>query len=123
MNPATAGTYDWMVDTDLGNADVQSAMVTIGDMGDGMDGNGDGTAPMPGDYSVSARPVDPGEPAQITLKFMNPTDLDIDQFITFVVEDDMGVPSTINPNTVSITGMGTERRQWFPDRAAQWGHR
>ena len=63
--------------------------------------------PMPGDYSVNARPVDPGEPAQITLKFMNPTDLDIDQFITFVVEDDMGVPSTINPNTVSITGMGT----------------
>ena len=107
-NPATATTGNWMVDTDFGSADVQSAMVTIGDMGDGMNGNGDGTTPMPGDYSVSARPVDPGEPAQITLKFMNPTDLDIDQFITFVVEDDMGVPSTINPNTVSITGMGTE---------------
>ena len=105
MNPATAGTYTWMVDSGLGSAAPVSAMVTIEDGGNG--GNG-GTAPMPGDYSVSARPVDPGEPAQITLKFMNPTDLDIDQFITFVVEDDMGVPSSINPSTVSITGMGTE---------------
>ena len=101
MNPATAGTYTWMVDSALGDAAPVSAEVTIEDGGNG------GTAPMAGDYSVSARPVDPGEPAQITLKFMNPTDLDIDQFITFVVEDDMGVPSSINPNTVSITGMGT----------------
>ena len=69
---------------------------------------------------MNARPVDPGEPAQITLKFMTPTDLDIDQFITFVVEDDMGVPSTINPNTVSITGMGTEDHR-FPDRGRPMG--
>ncbi len=58
-------------------------------------------------FSVEARPDDPGDPSQITLKFYNPTDLQIDQYITFVVEDDMGVPSTINPNTISITGMGT----------------
>ena len=100
MNPA-AGSHTWMVDSSLDPAAAVPAMVMIG-------GNGGPTTPMTGDYSVSARPVDPGEPAQITLKFMNPTDLDIDQFITFVVEDDMGVPSTINPNTVSITGMGTE---------------
>ena len=106
-NPAAATTGDWQVDTDFGSAAPQSATVTIADMGDGMNGGTTPTRPT-GDYSVSARPVDPGEPAQITLKFMNPTDLDIDQFITFVVEDDMGVPSSINPNTVSITGMGTE---------------
>ena len=108
MAPSTdgRGMFSGMASIDGGTASAVGGdmYVTVG-AGDG--GTTPDPDPDPGDYSVNARPVDPGEPAQITLKFMNPTDLDIDQFITFVVEDDMGVPSTINPNTVSITGMGT----------------
>ena len=107
-NPATATTGNWMVDTDFGSADVQSAMVTIGDMGDGMDG---GTTPpmtMRMDSSVDARPDDPGDLAQITVKFETSMFLAIDESITLEVSDDFGVPSSISASDVSISGMGAE---------------
>ena len=106
---STVGSHDFMgtVTYRVGDNAPQNLMVPTNSI-EVMAGGGTTPTRPTGDYSVSARPVDPGEPAQITLKFMNPMDLDIDQFITFVVEDDMGVPSSINPSTVSITGMGTE---------------
>ena len=66
--------------------------------------------PMPGDgeFSVNARPVDPGAATQITVKFNNPSFIPIDGSITFEVEDDLGVPSTIDERQVSIDGMGAE---------------
>ena len=66
--------------------------------------------PMPGDreFSVNARPTDPGAATQITVKFNNPSFIPIDGSITFEVEDDLGVPATIEERHVSIDGMGAE---------------
>ena len=65
---------------------------------------------MPGDreFSVNARPTDPGAATQITVKFNNPSFIPIDGSITFEVEDDLGVPATIEERHVSIDGMGAE---------------
>ena len=77
-------------------------------VGAGCDGNG-GTMPMPsGDYSVMARPTDPGAVTQITIRFENPSFLEIDDSITLEVEDDLDVPSSINAGDVSIAGDGAE---------------
>ena len=79
--------------------------VTVG-AGDG--GNG-GMTPMPGMVDVSnamvtARPDDPGDATQITVTFKTGMYLDIDESITLEVGDDMGVPSSIDTNDVSIGG-------------------
>ena len=93
MNPATAGTYTWMVDSGLGSAAPVSAMVTIEDGGNG--GNGGTTTPGMvdvSDASVTARPDDPGDATQITVTFKTNKYLDIDDSITLEVGDDFGVP-------------------------------
>ena len=58
--------------------------------------------------SVDARPDDPGDLAQITVKFETSMFLAIDESITLEVEDDFGVPSSISASDVSISGMGAE---------------
>ena len=105
MDPATAGTYTWMVDSRLGNAAAVSAMVTIGD---GMTP----TDPMTGmvdvsNASVTARPDDPGDATQITVMFETNMYLAIDESITVEVSDDLGVPSSIDAADVSISGMAS----------------
>ena len=103
MNPATAESYAWMVDTNFGLADPVSASVMIGDMGDGT------TTPDPMmtrmASSVDARPDDPGDATQITVKFMIKEFLAVDDSITLEVSDDLGVPSSIRAADVSIGGM------------------
>ena len=72
----------------------------------------DGTTdpdPMPMTASsVNARPKDPGDLAQITVKFETSMFLAIDESITLEVSDDFGVPSSIRASDVSISGMGAE---------------
>ena len=58
--------------------------------------------------SVDARPKDPGDLAQITVKFETSMFLAIDESITLEVSDDFGVPSSISASDVSISGMGAE---------------
>ena len=104
MNPATAGTYTWMVDSALGDAAPVSAMVTIGDE------TPDPTTPGMVDVSnasVKARPDDPGDATQITVKFKTNMYLAIDESITVEVGDDLGVPSSIDAADVSISGMAS----------------
>ena len=104
MNPA-AGSHTWMVDSQLGDPAPASAMVMIGE----DDGE---TMPEPMtmrmDSSVDARPKDPGDLAQITVKFTTTDFLAIDESITLEVSDDFGVPSSISASDVSISGMGAE---------------
>ena len=54
--------------------------------------------------SVTARPDDPGDPTQITVTFKTNVYLDIDDYITLEVSDDLGVPSSIDTADVSISG-------------------
>ena len=106
MNPATAGTYTWMVDSGLGSAAPVSAMVTIEDGGNG--GNGGTTTPGMvdvSDASVTARPDDPGDKTQITVKFKTNEFLDINDSITIEIGDDFGVPDNIDEEDVDISGL------------------
>ena len=100
MNPATAGTYTWMVDSALGGLAPVSAMVMIGDAT--PDPAPDPT--MRKDSSVTARPDDPGDRTQITVKFMTSEFLAIGESITLEVEDDLGVPNAIDADDVDIRG-------------------
>ena len=54
--------------------------------------------------SVTARPADPGDHAQITVMFETNEFLAIGETITLEVADDLGVPSSINAADVSISG-------------------
>ena len=54
--------------------------------------------------SVTARPADPGDLAQITVMFETNEFLAIGEAITLEVADDLGVPSSINAADVSISG-------------------
>ena len=106
MNPATAGTYTWMVDSALGGAAPVSAEVTIED-------GGNGGTPTTGmvdvsNASVTARPEEPGADTQIKVTFMISEDLATDDSITFEVDDDLGVPGSIDADDVSITGETNE---------------
>ena len=107
MNPA-AGSHTWMVDSSLGNAAPVSVTVMIGE----DDG---GTMPEPtmdmvdvSDAMVTARPEEPGAATQITVRFTTGEDLEVDQSITFEVDDSLGVPSSIDEADVSITGMTSD---------------
>ena len=62
------------------------------------------TPPTRKDSSVTARPGDSGDLTQITVKFETSKFLAIDESITFEMDDDLGVPSTISASDVSISG-------------------
>ena len=86
-NPA-AGTHTWMVDSTVGQPMPVSATVMIGE-DDGMM-----TDPMMdmvdvSDASVTARPDDPGDATQITVKFETKSSWPSDESITFEVTDDL----------------------------------
>ena len=89
---------------------IGATMVTVDAAATGGNGGNGGGGMMPTtyDYSVTARPEDPGAATQISIKFDNPSFLAIDGSITFEVQDDLQVPSTIAANTVSIAGTGAE---------------
>ena len=94
--------------TDHTIADSTVAVASDGGNG-GIDGNGgnDGIDGMTSG-SVNARPKDPGDIAQITVKFETSMFLAIDESITLEVSDDLGVPGRISASDVSISGMGAE---------------
>ena len=88
---------------------VMPNMVTIGDATFTPTPTPTPTTPTTGmlnvsNASVTARPADPGDHAQITVTFETNEFLAIGETITLEVADDLGVPSSINAADVSISG-------------------
>ena len=104
-NSVRPGSQDLRVHTTNGNANTTFTVVTVGIR-----------APVTPDplamtrraSSVDARPDDPGDATQITVKFEISKFLAIDESITLEVTDGFGVPSSISPSGVSIRGMAAE---------------
>ena len=109
MAPSTdgCGTFSGMASIDNGAASAVAGDMEV-TVGAGCDTTTPDPMPDPGDgeFSVTAQPVDPGVVTQITIKFNNPSFLAIDESITFEVEDDLDVPSSIDESDVSIAGDG-----------------
>ena len=114
--PTDPGDYGFMgtlTEVDLGGGDEivtsvggDATFTVAADGGNGNGGNGDDM--MRTASSVDARPKDPGDLAQITVKFETSMFLAIDESITLEVADDFGVPSSISASDVSISGKGAE---------------
>ena len=104
---STVGSHDFMgtVTYRVGDNAPQNLMVPTNSI-EVMAGGGNGGM-MGTRYasSVTARPDDPGDATQITVKFTTSDFLDIGQSITLEVEDDLGVPSTIDADDVDIRGL------------------
>ena len=111
---STPGDYDFMgtlLQVGGSSGDVTTTVGGATTYNVAADGNGGTTPTMPMtrmDSSVDARPDDPGDLAQITVKFETSMFLAIDESITLEVSDDFGVPSSISASDVSISGMGAE---------------